>query len=722
MAKSSNLFYPNDKKGDKVYRNLSSKEIEILVKNNNFAEDWNDIYVTDQFNVERILNCEFYGKNRIGALSDIYIEFHDLKLPVGLYNSTIISSDIGDNVVIREVHYLTNYVIGDYSILFNIDEMTNSNHSKFGNGFLKKGESEDVRVWIELGNENEGRKILPFAEMIPADAFIWSKFRDDQLLMNSLFSIVDNSDDKKRGYYGEVGKYCVIKNSRIIKDTNIGDYCYIKGANKIKNITILSSKEEPTQIGEGAVLVNGIVGYSNKIFYGATAIRFVMGTNCQLKYGGRLLNSVMGDNSTVSCCEILNNLIFPFHEQHHNSSFLIATTILGQSNIASGATIGSNHNSRSPDGEIVAGRGFWAGLCTSFKHNSKFASFILSVKGDYLNELNIEYPFSLISLRKNEEAISIVPAYWFFYDMFAIARNQYKFKARDKRKNIVQHIEIDPFAPDTISEILYAMDRIAYLIGEKTNNHNSNKSKIDKSDIINCGIKYINEISKNKDSKNSNEDYDVEILDPNAMKKYGGYVKRPIKAYNMYKEIVIYYAMKNIVDFFKINNKIGTQQFFDHIKSIYSEKVFTKWWNLGGQLVSNDDLENLKNDIKNGILKDWKSIHNRYNEFYDKYGKDKVRYGLYALEKVYGKNIDSFTIDDWINVSKTAIDFSKFILESSISSRKKDYTDPFRKMVYDNDKEMVAVLGDFKNISFLKVLENDIKLFISKIPSFLNEK
>ena len=46
---------------------------------------------------------------------------------------------------------------------------------------------------------------------------------------------------------------------------------------------------------------------------------------------------------------------------------------MGQSNIAAGATIGSNHNSRSADGEIIAGRGFWPGLCVSLKHNSKFS-------------------------------------------------------------------------------------------------------------------------------------------------------------------------------------------------------------------------------------------------------------------------------------------------------------------------------------------------------------
>ena len=78
---------------------------------------------------------------------------------------------------------------------------------------------------------------------------------------------------------------------------------------------------------------------------------------------------------------------------------------MGQSNIPAGATIGSNHNSRAADGEIVAGRGFWPGLCVSLKHNSKFASFTMIAKGDYSFELNIPLPFSLVSINNSKDAL-----------------------------------------------------------------------------------------------------------------------------------------------------------------------------------------------------------------------------------------------------------------------------------------------------------------------------
>ena len=211
------------------------------------------------------------------------------------------------------------------------------------------------------------------------------------------------------------------------------------------------------QIGEGVELVNGIIGYGCHIFYGCKAVRFILRDHSSLKYGARLIHCILGENSTVSCCELLNNLIFPGHEQHHNNSFLIASLVMGQSNIAAGATIGSNHNSRSNDGEIVAGRGFWPGLSVTLKHSSKFASYTMIEKGNYPSELNIPLPFSLISRDKISGSLNIMPAYWWMYNMYALSRNTWKFGDRDIRPVKKQNIEYDFLAPDTIEEIINAM-------------------------------------------------------------------------------------------------------------------------------------------------------------------------------------------------------------------------------------------------------------------------
>ena len=525
------------------WRNLRSDEVERLVKNDNTADGWDDILVTEEFDPDLIKNTKFFGLVRIGRLRNIFLQHHDLKVPAGITNSLIISCDIGDDVAIHEVHYLAHYIIGDRNILFNIQEMNTTDHAKFGNGIIKEGEPENVRTWLDLMNETGCRKVLPFDGMITADAYLWAKYRDDSALQSQLQKITQNSFDNRRGYYGTTGDQCVIKNSLILKDVKIGSKCYIKGANKLKNLTINSSVDEPTQIGEGVELVNGIIGYGCHIFYGCKAVKFILGNNSSLKYGARLINSFLGDNSTISCCEVLNNLIFPAHEQHHNNSFLIASVVMGQSNMAAGATIGSNHNSRANDNEIQAGRGFWPGLCTSVKHSCRFASFILLSKADYPAELDIPLPFSLLNNNVSENQLEVMPAYWWMYNMYALARNTWKFQNRDKRISKVQHIEFDAFAPDTMEEVFHAMKLLEIWTA---------KAALRKEGKTDTGRKEQELAEMGRELLTGDERFvnDLEVLGENMENtKRRKLIIKPYQAYHAYGDMLQYYAVNNLLDF-----------------------------------------------------------------------------------------------------------------------------------------------------------------------------
>lgn len=149
--------------GGKNYRRMTAYEIEVLVRNNNTSDDWNNILVSNAFNPELVKNCKFNGLIRIGKLESICLTFSNLTTPVGLYNSNIISCSFGDNVVVDNVCYLSHYIIGDEVMLVNIHEMITSDTAKFGNGIVKQGEDESKRVWLEICNENAGRKVLPLS-------------------------------------------------------------------------------------------------------------------------------------------------------------------------------------------------------------------------------------------------------------------------------------------------------------------------------------------------------------------------------------------------------------------------------------------------------------------------------------------------------------------------------------------------------------------------------
>ncbi len=660
---------------DTVYRKLTSQEIEVLVHNRNTSDNWDLIFVSQSFNAELVKNCKFFGLVRIGNLEPLYLEFHNLRMSVGLYNSTIISCDFGDNVCIDNVNYLSHYVIGNEVMIANVNEIATTSTAKFGNGIISEGEAEESRIWMELCNENGGRKVIPFDGMLPGDAYLWSKYRTDKALLDKFKEFTQQKFDNRRGYYGKIGDRTVIKNCRIIKDVSIGTDAYLKGANKLKNLTINSDMERTSQIGEGCELVNGIVGYGCRIFYGVKAVRFVMASHSQLKYGARLINSYLGNNSTISCCEVLNSLIFPAHEQHHNNSFLCASTVMGQSNIAAGSTIGSNHNSRSPDGEIVAGRGFWPGLCVSLKHNSKFASFTILAKGDYPAELNIPVPFSLISNDVTNDKLVVMPGYWFMYNMYALERNSWKYGDRDRRTDKIQQLEYDYLAPDTINELFDS-------------------------------LQLLNTLHPNEEDTATIKGWENTGRETTIIK-----VSQSI---TLFTELIRYYGTMQLLQHF-LKNKFTN---FEDFKKTLSAKIQrSQWVSVGGQLMQHAEIDTLKRNIKNNKIKSWAEVHNFYIAEGNKYYEYKLSHAYTSLLEILNATPRQFTADYFIKLLQQAVATRTWMCKGIYESRAKDYTNPFRKLVYETNEEMNIVIGRLEENSFIQQQTGELDTLKKRVKS-----
>jgi hypothetical protein len=721
-----------------AWRGLRADELEVLIKNDNYCTNWDNFLVTDPFDPSLIRNSAFYGLVRLGALQGGLLRYHDFCVPAGIRNSTVISCDIGAGTAIQDCAYISHYIIGDGVILSRIDEMQTTNHAKFGNGVLKDGEDEDVRVWIDVMNEAGGRSILPFEDMLPADAFIWAAYRDDVGFTGKLRDITQDKYGGARGSYGVVGSGSVIKSTRIIKDVKVGEYAYIKGANKLKNITVLSSKDEVSQIGEGVEMINGIVGYGSHAFYGSKAVRFVMGRNSNLKYGARLIHSVLGDNSTVSCCEILNNLIFPVHEQHHNNSFLIASLVQGMSNMAAGATIGSNHNSRANDGEIRAGRGFWPGLAVTLKHSSRFASFVLIAKGDYPYELNISFPFSLVNNNTKLDRLEVMPAYFWMYNLYALERNSWKAANRDKRKIKKQHIEMDYLAPDTAEEIIAALSRLEGWMaeagvsldvqGDSVYEHSRPVQGPDNEDP-----EY--EVA----SEDSGKDPAIPARDLERRRR-GQVILKPRRARAAYRQMLRYYAAKTLADYLSLVQKPGSSaqskeavpkaevleqpHLLSHSAPGWSsftaemEKPapgapagrVSEWVNLGGQIVPAFRLDGLRQKIKSGEIKTWDEIHAAYDGMAAVYPEDKVRHAWEVYRFLFAgdsgesplKNPESFKRE-----LEALVETRRWIAKQVYVSRAKDFNDPFRAVTYRSREEMNQVAGTAADNPFVKLVQKN---------------
>lgn len=654
-----------------LYRKLSDVEIRILKSNGNNSDNWENIAVKEGFNPLQIQNSTFIGKVKIGIFTDKYLKYDNLQLPTGIYNSMIKSSVIGDNCAVHNGKYISGYTIESSVLIFNIDELSISHNPLFGHGHENK---------IALINENGNRSILPFKGITTADAFLWSKYRGNSELMDMFTRFTDNLQDSAKNdtssAMGRIGSFSVLRSCRIIKDVNFGNCSRIFGVSRLENLTIDSSEDSPSIIGEDSDLENGIIGYGTTIRHGVKASGFILGNHSNLKYGARFFDSYLAENSTIACCEVQSSLLFPFHEQHHNNSFLIAACLQGQSNIAAGSTIGSNHNSRGADGEIYANRGFWTALSSSLKHNSKFASFTLLGKNDFQYEMDIRLPFSLVSLDPGTMQLQIMPAYWFMYNMYALNRNSWKFSKRDNRSDKTIIFENDYLAPDTIEEILDGLDILDKWL---------ERSREQRLELIEIEAG-ITEHSKTK----------VRIL-------------KPVKAYNTYRSIVNYYCAKVLCEYADASN-IDEKT----LMSEFGDDKREGWINIGGQLIRQIDVTILTNDVINGSIESWDDMHKRYLKLNSEYRRNKASHAFTVIKSIY--HIDTVDLKTWNIVLNEAKTMNRQILDNCRQSRLKDYTNYFRNITFLNKEEGQSVLGNIEDDSFLE----SVSVSTDKLEKLIN--
>ena len=595
-----------------TYRNLTNAEITRLEQLGNFAANWQQVRVADPFVPECVRNNTFEGEVAIGSLTIARTADGDLELPEGVYNSLLRNVTLGNHPTVHNVRHLSGYTIGHNVLLFNIGEMT-------------AAADPHAVAWLEPMNENGGRRILPFGEMTVGDAYLWARYRGRTRFVERLEQFTFDLLSSPQGRYGRVGDCCTIKNTATLR-----------------NVIVRSDATDPTRIDTCLALTDGVVGLGCRLEFGVVASRFLLGEHVHLEFGLRLNDTVVGDNSTLARCEVGNSIIFPAHEQHHNNSFLIAALVMGQSNVAAGGTIGSNHNSRTADGEISAGRGFWPGLCCSFKHSSRFASYCLLAKADYPAELDIRLPFALVNNNTALDRLEVMPAYWWLYNMYAMDRNSRKFAQRDKRVHKAQHIEFDNLAPDTAEQILAAIDLL----------HSWDKGE---SEVVAHGMEKSHR--------------------PTIILK----AREGLKAY---ADMLLYYAMKTLVS--AHDGQLPPA-------ALGAQPRVTEWVNIGGQIVPKADIDQLIADVESGTIGSWEGVNARLDALWAAYPAQRAAHAYAIACRLEGVQ----TIDEarWQTLLDRYADLQAYVAAQVKLTRSKDDANPYRAMTYFDAEECAAVMA-----------------------------
>ncbi len=625
-----------------TFRHLSADEIAQLERQGNYSDCWDTVLVADPFDVSVLRNNRFEDEVTLGSLTKGHRELDtEVYLPEGISNCWLCNCHVGSHCTLHNVRYINGYTIGNHVLMMNVDELT---------------AGETIHHLAPM-NENGGRLIMYAPGMTVADAYLWARYRDRKVLMQKLEQI----------------------SLRALKNEGkavIEDYATIKNTTHLHNVVVHSCQKAPTRIENCIHLEDGVVGYGCQLQNGVIAQRFILGEHVNLEYGLRLNDSVVGDNSTLARCEVGCSIIFPAHEQHHNNSFLIAALIEGQSNLAAGATVGSNHNSRAADGELQACRGFWPGLCTSLKHNSRFAAFCLLAKGDYPAELNIPYPLALVNNNNAKDQLEVMPAYWWLYNMYALKKFETKFRNRDRRILKRQHIDLGLWEPDLAEQMLQARASLAGLLQQAGLNPSDYHPASNGTWPVakpQKGIELV--VSGMEHSKRR------QVL------------LKPVEAYQAYTRMLYHYAVRTLKEY------LGKKDIAAFGELPLDEPRQHQWVNLGGQLLPQQQVEELIAAIEQGKLKSWNNIHSQLKRFAKERRTLWAAHAYHTLCKLELLAYDTAsgqpaTIDEprWQKLLAMEEETEYFVAEQARLSRQKDADNPFRQAVYYTPEEQHAVL------------------------------
>ena len=253
-----------------------------------------------------------------------------------------------------------------------------------------------------------------------------------------------------------------------------------------------------------------------------------------------------------------------------------------------------------------------------------------------------------------------MPAYWFMYNMYALERNAQKYVDRDKRTTKAQLIEYDYLAPDTINEIFTALQILQTL--------------------------------------SPNEKGIAETTGWENLARKISVIKVP-QSIAIFKELVQYYGVMQLIKHIQ-QNKFSS---FEELKKSISAKVQrSDWMNIGGQLIQSVAVEKLQYNIISYKIKSWEEVHEFYISEGVSYNNDKLNHAYTSLLEILHITPRQFTAALFKQLLQQAITTREWMCKGIYDSRAKDYSNPFRKMVYTNNDEMNKVMGRIEDNAFIQ--------------------
>ena len=642
------------------YRPLKDSEITALHNQGCFSSDWSKIRVTDLFSTDSVFHVRFQGEVKLGKLGGP-VETHEGEIKTsGLYNCRIDNCEIGNDVLIDNVHLVKNYRIMDRVIIEQVDSISVNGTASFGNGFK-----------IEVLNEGGGRELMMFDKLTAQIAYILVSYRHNPALISSMNRMIETYAKNCTSGTGTIGTGAEIINAGTISEVNIGAAAAIKGATLLKNGTIASNGDAPVYVGENVIARNFMILSGSKVDGGALMDKCFVGQGVEMGKQFSAENSVFFANSEAFHGEAVSVFAGPYTVTHHKSTLLIAG-MYSFYNAGSGTNQSNHMYKLGPVHQGILERGSKTGSFAYLLWPCRIGAYSVVMGKNLASFDTSDFPFSYINV--DHERSILTPGINFF--TVGTRRDIEKWPKRDKRKDPQKYdlINFDFLNPCIVQKVIGSLDILQTLYEKASQNQDS---------VYYKGIR----------------------------------IKRlMLKSTRRYYEMALHlFAGNQVVG--RLEKITGTPSLDAIQKELSSGSRSTggKWIDLAGMIASEGAVQQMIGDITSGSLSSLEEIAARLERIHTSYQDELWNWTTSVLAERFGIEVGKITAAQLLEMVTLWEDVTIRLDKMILSDASKEF-DQSSKIGFgmDGDQEVCnldfeAVRGGYDENKFVKGIKEEIE-------------
>ena len=623
---------------------LSEQQITQLERQGCSSDDWRSITIASGCDLSRIHNVHFSGTVDIGDTSGTRT-VDGVDLPCGLFQATIANCTIGNHVRIANVgSVVAQYVIEDGVVIQDVGCLSVTPGSTFGNG-----------TEIEALNEGGGRGIRIVNDLSAQAAYVQGVLRHNPEFVKQLSVLINEKVSRAKAERGIIGTNAQVLHCGTIQNVMIGPSTLIRGAQSLRDGTIASCPEHPTEIGDGVNARSFMVAEGARIDNGVILDKVFVGQGVKMGKQFSAENSLLFANCEAFHGEAVAVFAGPYTVTHHKSTLLIAG-MFSFYNAGSGTNQSNHMYKLGPVHQGVLERGCKTGSFSYLLLESHIPAFSVVI-GKHFTNINIPHlPFSYIH---EEGGVSkVIPG----MNLFSVGtvRDGEKWPKRDNRKGPVKRdlMIFDVFSPYTVEKMRRGRDELLAL---------SESVSKEKSFIAYGGLQ-LNRLLLKKGAKY----YSLAIT-----RYLNGKVTERLKAI-LIRERNWSCAVASLTPSVSLVNS-------------------SEWTDIAGLLMPRERLADMEGQVVNGRIATYDQLLAAFTASYELYPEDEWRYIYDTYANEYGIRLEDITveqalkaIDEWEQASSS---LHGMILEDS----KKEFA-AFARIGYGIDQPEEERVKDFEAV------------------------